>query len=548
MKAEETFTGLSASAGYASGAIFLARQGHAGHYARKASAGAEYENLEQSIALAAEATARLMESAEDDAADILEFQLAMLGDDTFATAARPLIDGGMAADRAWSEVLDAEIKGYAESEEEYFRARAADLMDIRDRVLGILRGDSADVIPPGSIFVADDITPSHFLGHDWNDGGIALRKGSVTSHVAMLARQRGIPMIVGIGEKPVDSGSPALLDAVAGHLVLRPQAASHHAFLGRRRAHDDHTAFAAGFADKPARTADGYPVTVLVNIADPAETEAIDIAHVDGVGLMRTEFLYGNGLPDEEAQYLAYRKVAEWAKGKPVTIRTVDAGGDKPVAGFTESEANPFLGVRGIRLCLAKPEVFSVQVRALLRAAVFRNIKVMLPMLSVPEELEQARAIFEAELAALRDADVPAAMPELGIMVEVPAVAITPGRFERASFFSIGSNDLTQYVMAASRDSGALSYLAKTDDPAVMALIANVARHGAERGIPVSLCGDAASDPALLPALLAAGVTTLSVAAARIGVIKAAIASISIGTAHPVDETMEKAGAARGRG
>ena len=526
--AELRFTGLPASAGFARGTVFCAAKTERGAYHRHKSTDAEYAHLVASIEQAMAVTVEMMEKASGDAADILEFQVAMLGDDTFPETAREKIEKGAPADIAWSEVLDQEIENYAQSEEEYFRARTADLTDIRDRVLRALRGDSEVAIPTGAIYLADDITPSAFLFHDWTGGGIILRQGSTTSHVAMLARQGGVPMVVGIGSGHVDTGSSVLLDAKAGSFVVSPHEATTRMWEIGRADFEAAAAVAARFAPHPANTADGMAVAVNVNIADPAETEHIDVGHVDGVGLMRTEFLYNNGLPDEETQYRAYRKVLEWAGAKPVTIRTADAGGDKPVAGFTIEESNPFLGVRGIRLCLAKPEIFRVQIRALLRAGVHGNLKIMLPMVSVPSEIDQARALFDEEMGKLAMEGVAFAMPELGIMVEVPSVAITPERFSNAAFFSIGSNDLTQYVMAASRDSGALASLAKTDDPAVLSLISNVAAHGAKMGISVGLCGDAASDPALVPLLVKAGLRSLSVAASRIGAVKAAISAINL--------------------
>jgi phosphoenolpyruvate-protein phosphotransferase (PTS system enzyme I) len=525
---EQIFTGMPASAGFAIGPVFCAARCEKGHYTRHKSTDAEYAHLVHSIELATETTVGLMDRAEGDAADILEFQVAMLGDDTFAESARALIDDGMAADLAWTQVLDAEIENYAQSEEEYFRARTADLTDIRDRVLRQLRGDDEEQIPEAVIYLADDITPSTFLFHDWKGGGIVLRQGSATSHVAMLARQRGVPMITGIGGGHVDSGLPSILDAQTGRFIIQPDDASIMAWKDDWGAFERRATVAARFAPKPARTADSQPIAVHVNIADPQETEAIDIAHVDGVGLMRTEFLYNTGLPDEETQYAAYAKVLKWAGSKPVTIRTADAGGDKPVPGFTEAESNPFLGVRGIRLCLAKPHVFRVQIRALLRAGVHGNLKIMLPMVSVPDEIEQTRALFQEEMRKLETAGVAFAPPELGIMVEVPSVAITPERFNKAAFFSIGSNDLTQYVMAASRDSGALARIAEASNPAVLSLIANVAQYGLKNDIPVSLCGDAGSDTALIPLLLKAGLRSVSVAASRIGMVKAAIAEIDL--------------------
>jgi phosphoenolpyruvate-protein phosphotransferase (PTS system enzyme I) len=516
--------GLPASAGFAAGPIWRPPLVTQALYHRQDSQAAEISALDAAIAKAVAQTQALVAAASGEAADILEFQQAMLEDNNFRAASLALVETGIAADEAWLAALDTEIEGYSTSEDEYFRARASDLADIRDRVLAALTGAAAQQIPHGAIYFADDIAPSLFLAHDWQGGGLALKHGSSTGHVAILARQRAIPVIVGLGEMRNPAGSFALLDAVSGEIVLDPGEAEFRAFEAARHSHGHILAASQQFADKPAITASGERVQVMVNIADPAEINSIDVAQVDGIGLMRTEFLFGDGLPGEDAQYTAYCTVLEWAQGRPVTIRTIDAGGDKPVAGLTEVEQNPFLGMRGIRLSLAKPEIFAVQIRALLRAAVHGNLKVMLPMVAVPGELDEALALFELEAAALERAGVPHAMPPVGIMVEVPSVAVLPERFGRAAFFSIGSNDLTQYVLAASRDNWKLAELARADDPAVLALIERVAQCGADTGREVSLCGDAASNPQFVPHLLTAGLRTLSVAASSIGMVKAAVA------------------------
>jgi len=234
-------------------------------------------------------------------------------------------------------------------------------------------------------------------------------------------------------------------------------------------------------------------------------------------------------LPDEETQYRVYRRLAEWASGKPVTIRTLDAGGDKPIAGLTaEGESNPFLGMRGIRLSLARPDVFRVQLRALARAARHGAVKVMLPMVTVPEELEAARSMLDAEVAALAAAGIMAARPPLGIMVEVPAAALAIERFDAAAFFSIGSNDLTQYVMAAGRDIAAVADLADPRNPAVLRLIRMVADHGRLTGREVSLCGDAGGDPEIVGELLSAGLRSVSVAPSALAAAKAAIGRVDL--------------------
>jgi len=276
-------------------------------------------------------------------------------------------------------------------------------------------------------------------------------------------------------------------------------------------------------------TADGVAVAVHINVAGPDELASLSPAICDGIGLVRTEFLFaGEGLPDEETQYRVYRRLTEWAAGKPVTIRTLDAGGDKPVAGLTAAgESNPFLGMRGIRLSLARPEVFAVQLRALARAACHGALRIMLPMVTVPEELEAARALLDTEVAALRTAGMLATRPPIGIMVEVPAAALAIERFD-AAFFSIGSNDLTQYVTAAGRDIAAVADLANPLNPAVLRLIRMVAEHGRARGREVSLCGDAGGDPEAIGPLLAAGLRSLSVAPFALAATKAAIGRVDL--------------------
>jgi phosphotransferase system enzyme I (PtsI) len=281
---------------------------------------------------------------------------------------------------------------------------------------------------------------------------------------------------------------------------------------------------------RPALTADGEPVKVLLNLSDPRELDGLDPAICDGVGVVRTEFLFaGTTLPDEETQYATYRRILDCLGGRPVAIRTLDAGGDKPIPGLTPAgESNPFLGVRGLRLSLARPDVFSVQLRALVRAAAHGPLRVLLPMVTVPAELEAARAALQDAAAALARASVEHRVPPLGIMVEVPAAALDIARFA-ADYLSIGTNDLIQYVTAAGRDIGAVAPLADPTSPAVLRLIAEVARHGADAGIEVSVCGDMAAEPEHVPALLGAGIRALSLAPRRVGAVKAAIAAFRKG-------------------
>jgi phosphoenolpyruvate-protein phosphotransferase (PTS system enzyme I) len=477
--------------------------------------------------------AELVEAVQGEAADILGFQVAMLEDDALAEGAFHAVSTGTPADHAWRLALDAEIAGYRSAEDEYFRARIADIVDIRDRVLAHLSGaDKTAKITSGSIVACDDISPSIFLAADWTRGGaVALAAGSPSSHVAMLARARGAPMVVGLGPLSWEGRPPALalVDGDAGTVIFDPDPETRRLFEHRMDAANAARAAADAGRAKPALTAGGRRITVLLNIVAPEDLSGLDPAICDGIGLVRTEFLFeaSQGLPDEETQYAVYRRILDWAEGRPVTIRTLDAGGDKPVAGLTiDGESNPFLGLRGIRLSLSRPDVFRLQLRALARAAVHGALKLMLPMVAVPSELDRAGVLLDAEIAALRAEGIVCARPPLGIMVEVPAAALRAEDFD-AAFYSIGSNDLTQYTMAAARDIGAVADLNDAGNPAVLALIARTVEAGRARGVEVSLCGDAAADTRLTKALLATGLTTLSVSPVAVARLKATIATVS---------------------
>ena len=480
--------------------------------------------LQDAIALSVTDLAVLMDRVDGEAQDILGFQVAMLEDDALAAPALSAIDSGTPAHVAWSAALDGEIAGYEASEDDYFRARAADLRDIRDRVLRNLSGGESSRSPSGAVLVGEDIAPTTFLETDWSAGGaIVLMRGSTTSHVAMLARARGIPMVVGMGKLPEHAVMIAV-DGGSGTVLADPDDLQRAAFNAALASDAQARGLEEQFRLRPATRRSGARIDILINVAGVEELDHIDLSSCDGIGLMRSEFLFRDGapLPDEETQYRAYRRFVEWAVGKPVTIRTLDIGGDKPVRGLTpDGEANPFLGLRGVRLTLAREDVFRTQLRALARAAVHGN-----PMVTVPDEITRCAALFDACVAELDAQGIAAHRPPLGIMVEVPAVAVMPELFDAAAFFSIGSNDLTQYVTASSRDDARVAALNDPSHPAVTALISKVAQYGRGAGIPVSLCGDMASEPRHLATLLDAGLTSLSVAPARIARLKAAIAEL----------------------
>ena len=527
---ETTLTGTPVCGGIAIGPLHILRE--AAVAPRTASAAPQEEVAAFRAALSA-ATAALEETlaAEDQlAGEILEFQAALLDDPDLVDPIAATIAAGTAADAAWSAAMDAEIADYRAGGDPVLTARADDLADLKRRVLLALSGESAAEaqVPPGAIVLAAELTPSAFLALDpARLGGIATLGGSPTSHVSILAKARGVALVVGL-RTALDAsweGAPAILDAAAGTLLTHPAPDALRAAEARRATGAAARDAADAHAAEPAVTADGVPVKVMVNIDDPAILGTLDPAICDGVGLTRTEFLFQHGAPDEAAQLAFYTRLIAWADGRPVTIRTLDAGGDKPIPGVTfDGEANPFLGVRGVRLSLGRPDLLRTQLRALARAAATAPVplKVMVPMVTVPDELERVRDLLAEELAGLAAAGIPAAAPVLGTMIEVPAAALTAETFD-AGFYSIGSNDLVQYATASARDNPAVAPLADPTNPAVLELIARTVAAGTQRGVEVSLCGDMASSPALAQALLEAGLRVFSVAPAEVGAVKQAI-------------------------
>lgn len=530
--AGSAYRGRTASIGFAHGPLVRVDAGGGGERA----AGTLVEEalaLRKAIDLASGQIADLAASAGGEAAQILEFQVALLEDEDLIEAIFASIGEGRPADVAWRSTLDEQIAEYNAAADEYLQARSSDLADLRDRVVHILRGDAGEPlkIPSGGVVCADDLPPSRFLEIDWSGGGgLALLHGSPTSHVAMLARARGIPMVVQLGAIPA-AGATALLDGEGATLELDPSAEQVRIFEKRRESHRKSRASARAILRRPTASWRGEHIKLLINIQRVDDLDDADAQYADGIGLMRTEFLLAgrSELPDEETQFQAYDAVLRWAGQRPVTIRTFDAGGDKPVPGFTfDGEANPFLGVRGLRLCLARPEIFAVQLRALARAAVRGNLKVMFPMVTSADELEAGRKLFADIVQRLQVDGIAAMLPELGIMVEVPAAALSVSSF-KASFFSIGSNDLAQYVLACDRSNGALAPLMDPLHPAVLELIARTADHGRRAGVSVSLCGDMAGDPRCVPALLNCGLRELSVNPSALAQIKQTIDRLSSG-------------------
>ncbi|RXT24197.1 phosphoenolpyruvate protein kinase [Rhizobium leguminosarum] len=515
----------SASPGIASGPAFLAEETKAPSAAERPDAATApgtvggFGALEKAIDISINELEHLAEGADAESRDIIDFQIEVLRDPTIAEATGARMEEDQNVVFAWVATLDAYIGELEAADEEQMRARAVDILDIKNRVLGALAGTPIADFPPGSVFIGKDMEPSRFLAHDWSKGGgIALFAGSTAGHVALLARAKSVPMVVGTGRFSAADGDPVSVDGDAGAVTLKaggmliPPLAPAQAPTGDMQT-----------GSSELRTADGVQIFISININDPAEIDALDAATA-GVGLMRSEFSVTSiaDAANEERQLAIYRRALEQAGEKPVIIRMLDIGGDKPLAGLEDLPAlSP--GLRGVRLLLARPEIARVQARALLRAAVFGRLSVMLPMVTFPNEIDRMRELFREEAEKLGRRALLHRMPPIGMMVEVPAAALMLDKFGSAAFFSFGTNDLTQYLAASARDD--IDADAGKAAPAVLRLIAQAVKLAA--GKPTSICGDMAGNPSYLSGLLAAGLRHFSVAPARRPAIRSAIIGLN---------------------
>jgi phosphotransferase system enzyme I (PtsI) len=526
-KATVYLRGICASPGFARGPLAYLDKGAGTGTSALASGPSDPARLRHAIDSAcAELTALMQGVADRDAEALLAFQVAMLQDPALTEPAFAAIAGGASPDQAWVDAMELQIRQYDCADDLHFRARASDLRDMRDRVARVLSGAAIAPVPVGSIVIASDLPPSRFLEMSWEGGGIALTEGSTRSHVAMLARARGVPMLIGLDPGTLHEHSEGLLDAHNGILIASPDTQVVADFAARQNLVKSARGRADAHLGFPAVTAAGERVQVLINVADAAELEKLNPDWCDGVGLVRTELLLRSvdDLMNEAKQYEEYCRILRWADGRPVIFRLLDAGGDKPIAGYTiDAEPNPFLGVRGVRLSLLHRQVLSTQLRALVRAAALHPLQIMVPMVTAPEELDQVRQMLDNTVKSVREEGAEFGRPALGMMVEVPAAALTCDLF-KADFFSIGSNDLIQYVTACSRDARHLAGLQDPLQPAVLRIMRGVVEYANAHSIPVSLCGDIASEPRCVPALLGIGLRRLSVAPGALAAVKAAIA------------------------
>ena len=481
--------------------------------------------LKKTEELAADLATRVGEKE----AEIMQGHMMLLMDPMLTGEIETAITGeSICAEYAIEQVCTTYADLFASMDDELMQQRATDMRDIKTRMQRELLGvESVDIasLPAGTILVAKDLTPSMTAGiKPENVAGIVTELGGKTSHSAILARALEIPAVVAVPDlmNQVENGHVIVLDGSEGTVYIDPDQNVVDDFSAKREKFLKEKKELEQYIGKPTVTKDGVRIELVANIGKPEDLEKVLQYDGEGVGLFRTEFLFMDrtAMPTEEEQFEAYKTVAEGLKGKPVIIRTLDIGGDKeiPYMGLTKDE-NPFLGYRAIRFCLdRKDDVYKPQLRALLRASAYGNIKIMVPMVTCIEELREAKALIEEIKKELDEQNIPYKKDiEVGIMVETAAASLMADVFAKeAAFFSIGTNDLTQYTMSVDRGNDKVSYRYSTFNPAVLRSIKRIITCGREAGIMVGMCGEAASDPLMIPLLLAFGLNEFSMSASAI--------------------------------
>ncbi len=466
--------------------------------------------------------ARQRKNVEEE--EIFAAHLALLEDPTLLDAASATIEQGSAATHAWRDAIQAQCAVLLALGKPLFAERANDLRDLQQRVLRALLGEAWHFeLPAGAIVSAHELTPSDLLQLSAQQAaGICMAEGGATSHVAILARGKGLPCLVALGNEVLDvpQGQRVVLDAANGRLELAPSEARHAEVHQIRETQKLRRQQQQAQARQSANTTDGVTVEVAANVASSAEAQVAFDNGADGVGLLRTEFLFVDRrtAPDEQEQRQAYQAVLDAMGDKSVIIRTIDVGGDKQLDYLPlPVEANPVLGLRGIRMAQVRPELLDQQLRALLQVTPLARCRILLPMVSEVDELLQIRQRLDELCAELELTQ----RPELGVMIEVPAAALMAEQLaEHADFLSIGTNDLSQYTLAMDRDHAGLAARVDALHPALLRLIAQTCAGAAKHGRWVGVCGALASDPLSTPVLVGLGVTELSVSPPQIGEIK----------------------------
>lgn len=535
--------GIAGSAGYGVGKVVIISDAKPEYENRTITdTDAEIKRYDDAVAAFTEKTHAMAEAMKERVgehnAEILEGHILLLTDPGMDEITKGAIMSGTCAEAAFESTCDMFAGMFQMADDELTRQRATDIGDIKVRMLKILTG-TPDVniseVPAGTILVAEDLTPSMTAGIvKENVAGIITAVGGKTSHSAILARALEIPAVLsvdGIVDK-VSDGMTAVVDGCDGICILDPSQEEIEKYQAKREKYLSDKALLEVYRGKDTVTADGVKVHLYGNIGNPEDAKQVVACDGEGVGLFRTEFLFmgASELPSEEEQFQAYKAAAETMEGREVIIRTLDVGGDKdiPYLGL-EKEDNPFLGFRAVRYCLQNKDSYRVQLKALLRASAFGDIKIMVPLVTCVDEIRNVKALVK-ELMAELDAENIAYNKDIqvGVMIETPAASLIADLLAKeADFFSIGTNDLTQYTMAVDRGNSKVAYLYSSYNPAVLRSMKNIIEAANAAGIMVGMCGEAAADPFLIPLLISFGLGEFSVSATSVLATRGTIAKWS---------------------
>lgn len=535
--------GIAGSAGYGVGKVVIISDAKPEYENRTITdTDAEIKRYDDAVAAFTEKTHAMAEAMKESVgehnAEILEGHILLLTDPGMDEITKGAIMSGTCAEAAFESTCDMFAGMFQMADDELTRQRATDIGDIKVRMLKILTGTpdmNISEVPAGTILVAEDLTPSMTAGIvKENVAGIITAVGGKTSHSAILARALEIPAVLsvdGIVDK-VSDGMTAVVDGCDGICILDPSQEEIEEYRAKREKYLSDKALLEVYRGKDTVTADGVKVHLYGNIGNPEDAKQVAACDGEGVGLFRTEFLFmgASELPSEEEQFQAYKAAAETMKGREVIIRTLDVGGDKdiPYLGL-EKEDNPFLGFRAVRYCLQNKDSYRIQLRALLRASAFGDIKIMVPLVTCVDEIRSVKALVK-ELMAELDAENIAYNKDIqvGAMIETPAASLIADLLAKeADFFSIGTNDLTQYTMAVDRGNAKVAYLYSSYNPAVLRSMKNIIEAANAAGIMVGMCGEAAADPLLIPLLISFGLGEFSVSATSVLATRGTIAKWS---------------------
>ncbi len=505
---------------------------------------AEKARVEAAKAAASEQLQAIYEKALKEVgetnAQIFEIHMMMLEDDDYNESIQNIIDTQKVnAEYAVSITADNFAEMFSAMDDAYMQARAADVRDISDRIIANLTGNVAvqEDSDEKRIICADDLAPSETVSLD-KDKVLAFvtAHGSSNSHTAILARNMNIPAVIGVGSdflKEVQDGTEAIVDGFTGEIFVEPDEETRQRLLEKQRAYEYKKRLLLELKGKENITKDGTKVNIYANIGGVDNIGAVLLNDAGGIGLFRSEFLYleNTDYPNEEQQFLAYKRVLESMAGKKVIIRTLDIGADKQVDYFhLKKEDNPAMGYRAIRICLTRPEIFKTQLRALYRASIYGNLGVMFPMITSVSELEKILAICEEVKAELREQGVTYSdTMELGIMIETPAAAIISDRLApMVDFFSVGTNDLTQYTLACDRQNPDIEPFIDTHHEAILRLIEMSAKNAHANGAWIGICGELAADTTLTETFLRMGIDELSVSPAFVLKVRDAVRNVDL--------------------